>query len=143
MSELSGRSGVIADSGDHGTVPKLGVVAVNELKAPSSEGGHSHATSTDRAQVAMPGRFPWRSVSAGVASAGTPLGIAMLHPLLSEAMAIIELVVILAVLSTALYGSQTLSERAFRLLRWLGNRPEPPGPSAQGTVRVADHPTLP
>jgi hypothetical protein len=85
--------------------------------------------------MAMPGRVPWRSVGAGVASVGTPLGIAMLHPLLGEVMAVIELVVILTVLGTALFASQTLSERAFRLLRWLGNRPEPPGPSGQGTTR--------
>lgn len=77
----------------------------------------------------MPGRVPWRSVGTGVVSVGTPLGAAVLRPLLGEVMTAVELVVILTVLGTALFGSQTLSERAFRLLRWLGNRPEPPGPS--------------
>lgn len=48
--------------------------------------------------------------------------------MLGEMMMVVEFVVILTVLGTALFGSQTLSERAFRLLRWLGNRPEPPGP---------------
>lgn len=42
---------------------------------------------------------------------------------------LVELGMFLTVLGTALFGSETLSERAFRLLRWLGNRPEPPGPA--------------
>ena len=64
--------------------------------------------------------------------------IAGLHPLLGEVMAMIEFVVLLLIVpGTALYGSHTLSERAFRLLRLLGNRPEPPGPSDQGRARAA------
>lgn len=53
----------------------------------------------------------------------------MLNPLLGEAIAITEVVVALTVIAVALFGSQVLSERAFRLLRWFGNRPEPPAPS--------------
>ena len=37
--------------------------------------------------------------------------------------------VALTVIAVALFGSQALSERAFRLLRWFGNRPEPPAPN--------------
>jgi hypothetical protein len=73
-------------------------------------------------------RVPWRSVSAGIASLATPVGIAMLHPILGEVIAIIEVAVLLTVIGTALFGSPALSERAFRLLRWIGNRPEPPEP---------------
>jgi hypothetical protein len=98
---------------------------------PSSDSDRGHATSADSAQVVMLGRVPWRSVGAGIVSVGTPLGISVLHPLLGGVLAVVELVMILTVLGTALFGSQTLSERAFRLLRWLGNRPEPPGPSEQ------------
>ena len=83
----------------------------------------------------MPGRVPWRSVGAGVASVGTPLGAAVLRPLVGEVMMFVELVVFLTVLGTALFGSETLSERAFRLLRWLGNRPEPPGPDDTARTR--------
>jgi len=43
--------------------------------------------------------------------------------------AIAEIVVALTVIVVALFGSQALSERAFRLLRWFGNRPEPPAPA--------------
>jgi hypothetical protein len=64
---------------------------------------------------------------------------AMMHPLLGEVMAITEVVVIIAVFTTAfttaLFGSSELSERAFRLLRWLADRPEPPGPSDEGTAQ--------
>jgi hypothetical protein len=61
-------------------------------------------------------------------SIGTPLGAAVLRPLLGEVMMAVELSAFLTVLGTALFGSETLSERAFRLLRCLGNRSEPPGP---------------
>jgi hypothetical protein len=56
------------------------------------------------------------------------MGIAMLHPLLGEVIAITEIVVALTVIAVALFGSQALSERAFRLLRWVGNRSEPAAP---------------
>ena len=71
---------------------------------------------------------PWRAVGAGIASLGTPVGIGVVHPVLGELAAAIEVVVALTIFGTALFGSQALSERAFRLLRWIGNQPEPPGP---------------
>jgi hypothetical protein len=66
----------------------------------------------------------------GVASLGIPTGIGMLHPVLGQALIIIEVVVMLTIIGTALFGNSALSERAFRLLRWLGNRAEPPGPTS-------------
>ena len=89
--------------------------------------------------MTTPGGVPWRSVGAGMVSAGAPLGVAVPHPLLGMVMAVIELAVILTVLGTALFGSQTLSERAFRLLRWFGNRPEPPGPAHRGRPQRGRH----
>ncbi len=74
-------------------------------------------------------RVPWRPAVTGAASLGTPVGIGMLYPLLGEVIAITEIVVALTVIAVALFGSQALSERAFRLLRWFGNRPEPPAPA--------------
>lgn len=41
---------------------------------------------------------------------------------------IAELAVAVTVVTTALFGSEIISERAFRLLRWLANRPEPQSP---------------
>lgn len=64
-----------------------------------------------------------------MASLGAPAGGVLLHPLLGQAIAIAELAVALTLVATALFGSRALSERAFRLLRWLANRPEPPGPA--------------
>jgi hypothetical protein len=75
-------------------------------------------------------RMPWQSMGVGVASLGIPVGIGVLHPGLGEALTVIEIVVVLTIIGTALFGNLSLSERAFRLLRWLGNRPEPPGPTS-------------
>jgi hypothetical protein len=75
--------------------------------------------------------MPWRSVGVGAASLGTPVGIGLLRPMLGEIVIGIEVVVVLTMIATALFGSQTLSERAFRLLRWFGNRPEPPAPDGK------------
>jgi hypothetical protein len=72
----------------------------------------------------------WRTLGVGITSLGTPLGIGILHPVLGEVIAAIEVVVVLTIIGTALFGSPALSDRAFRLLRWMGNRPEPPGPAA-------------
>jgi hypothetical protein len=74
-------------------------------------------------------RLRWRPVGAGVVSLGAPAGIGVLHPVLGEVIAIIEVAVVLTIIGTALFGSSALSERAFRLLRWIGNRPEPPVPA--------------
>jgi hypothetical protein len=57
------------------------------------------------------------------------LGIGVLNHLLGEITATSEVLVVLTIIAVALFGSDALSERAFRLLRWFGNRPEPPAPS--------------
>ncbi len=74
-------------------------------------------------------RVPWRSIGVGVTTVGTPTGLAMLHPMLGVILGGTEVVVALQIMTTALYGSSILSERAFRLLRWIGNRPEPSAPA--------------
>ena len=89
-------------------------------------------SSSDNTQV------PWRPVVTAAASLGAPASIGLLHPMLGEVIAVIELVVLLTIVGTALFGSQTLSERAFRLLRWLGNRPEPTPPSTAQWGDVGD-----
>jgi hypothetical protein len=55
---------------------------------------------------------------------GSAVGIGMLHPPLGGVMAITEIVVVLTVIAIALFGNKALSQRAFRLLRRFGNRPE-------------------
>jgi hypothetical protein len=73
-----------------------------------------------------------RALGLGMTSVGIPVGIGALHLLFGEILVGAELAVILpvtlAVIGTSLYGSDVLSERAFRLLRLIGNRPEPRGP---------------
>jgi hypothetical protein len=52
----------------------------------------------------------------------------MVYPFIGIGIAAVELAVALTVFGTALFGSRELSERAFRLLRWISNRPEPRPP---------------
>lgn len=57
---------------------------------------------------------------------GSPTAAAIINPLLGFAVLAVELVLVVAMTATAMYGSKQLSERAFRLLRLLFNRSEPP-----------------
>ena len=61
-----------------------------------------------------------RPVVAALAAAGIPVTSGMLHPILGEIVFLVELVVVLTLVGAALFGSLDLSERAFRLLRWIG-----------------------
>lgn len=78
------------------------------------------------------GRLAWRTAGIGLTSLGAPIGIGAADPLIGTMALVIELAVALTIIGTALFGSPALSERAFRLLRWIANRPEPPCPSAPG-----------
>jgi hypothetical protein len=69
---------------------------------------------------------PWRAAGIGLTSLAAPVSIAAVAQLPGEIAAAVELLAMLAIIGTALFGSQTLSDRAFRLLRWIRNRPEPP-----------------
>ncbi len=96
----------------------------------SPEGSIARANSTGTAIAAKAARVPWRPVGTSVISAGVPMAAGITHPLIGAGIAIIELAVALTVIGAALFGSPELSERAFRLLRWIANRPEPPTPGA-------------
>ncbi len=86
-----------------------------------------------------------RSVGIGTVSLGAPVGIGIFHLALGAIIVGIELAVMLTIIGTALFGSHTLSERAFRLLRWIGNRPEPPSPPASHPTGgpLGNHAALP
>jgi len=47
----------------------------------------------------------------------TPVAIGMFNSLLGEIIAVTEVAMVITVIAVALFGSKTLSERAFRLLR--------------------------
>ena len=95
---------------------------------PGRDGSGEPASFPAAASLPARERVPWRPAVTGAASLGSAVGIGVLHPLLGEVIAITEIAVVLTVIAVALFGSKTLSERAFRLLRWLGNRAEPPAP---------------
>ena len=73
--------------------------------------------------------MPWRSAITGAASLGAPAGIGMHNSLFGEITVITEVLLAITVIAVALFGSKTLSERAFRLLPRFGNRAEPPATS--------------
>jgi hypothetical protein len=52
-----------------------------------------------------------------------------LHPIIGEAILAVLTVVGLILLVAILHGDDVTCDRAFRLLRWIANRPEPRGPS--------------
>ncbi|MGW3349843.1 hypothetical protein ACWDA3_41655 [Nonomuraea rubra] len=57
------------------------------------------------------------------------------HAALGVALVVLEALVAVVVVGAALFGSEAISERAFRLLRWLSNRPEPEAPRRSRTGR--------
>jgi hypothetical protein len=50
----------------------------------------------------------------------------LVGPGLAAVFALVEVGLGLVVVGTALFGSETASERAFRLLRWVADRPPSP-----------------
>ncbi len=86
------------------------------------------------------GRARGRPAGIGLAALGRTIGIGVADPLLARAALAIELAVALTIIGTALFGSQALSERAFRLLRWVANRPEPAGPGTPAAEITSSSP---
>jgi hypothetical protein len=76
-------------------------------------------------------RLPWRALGLGLSAIGGTAAAYYSHPLVGQAIVICETAAAMITVATALFGSETTSERAFRLLRWLTNRPEPDAPPTQ------------
>lgn len=76
-----------------------------------------------------------RSVGLGLGAVGAPTFSAFLDPILGQMLAVAEISTLLVIVFTALFATQHISERAFRLLRWCGDRPEPPCPGRTATGR--------
>jgi hypothetical protein len=116
-------------------VRSAGTPRSSQSAAPRPDDRDGQATHTDGAVPNVRERVPRRSLAASVTTLGIPTGLGMLNPTLGEIAAIIEVVVALTIIGTALFGSRVLSDRAFRLLRWIGNRPEPPAPEPSAVPR--------
>jgi hypothetical protein len=84
-----------------------------------------------KATAADAGGIPCWLVGARVTSTGVPVAVGVMHPLLGGMVALVVVFVALVVVATALFGSGELSRRAFRLMRWIRNRPEPRNPSGE------------
>lgn len=80
----------------------------------------------------------WRALGASVTVVGGEGMAAYLHPALGQALAAADVITPLAIalilLTAILTGSGQTCERVFRLLRWITNRPEPPGPQSSSTA---------
>lgn len=100
--------------------------------SPADQPGHDHPSGLDVDDRGIQPRKlpPWRPITAVAASIGAPASIGLLHPALGTAVFSIELTLAVMIISTALYGAREYSERAFRLLRWIADRPEPKAPPA-------------
>jgi hypothetical protein len=82
---------------------------------------------------------PWRSVGIGVGAIGTPVVTTCLHPVLGLIVFAALAVTLAIIFGAALFGTPTISDRAFRLLRWLAGQPEPTAPpSTTGPTSVTE-----
>jgi hypothetical protein len=80
----------------------------------------------DRAPV------PWRALAAGAGVAGGESAAILVRPGLGEVVAATDVIgplaIALILLAVILFAPDRVVERAFRLLRWAANRPEPAAP---------------
>ncbi|GAA3019726.1 hypothetical protein GCM10017559_49960 [Streptosporangium longisporum] len=67
-----------------------------------------------------------RLAALATTAAGAPAIAWVVHPILCGAIVSLQTTIGLFIIGVALFGSARLSERAFRLLRWAADRPEPP-----------------
>lgn len=68
----------------------------------------------------------WRRVTISAGVIGSPVAVGLFAPILSYLVIAVELALVLVITLTALYGSVRVSNRAFRIIRLVLNRPEPP-----------------
>jgi hypothetical protein len=77
-------------------------------------------------------RLPAKAAAVSAGTLGTESLLCFTHPWIGEVLTVSQVMVplagALAVLIVILCGSDETCERAFRLLRWVVNRPEPPAP---------------
>jgi hypothetical protein len=104
---------------------------------------HKECLNQDNQDPASRQPIPWRPIGAAATSIGAPAGLWLLHPALGVAVFLTELAVSLIILGTALFGAKEYSERAFRLLRWIADRPEPDAPPDNTAGQVIDLVALP
>ncbi|MEU7898453.1 hypothetical protein AB0B45_37030 [Nonomuraea sp. NPDC049152] len=112
----------------------------SDSRIPSNPGlpGVVRDVGQERGRAGVLGYMPRKAPSHGrrisafaAAAAAVPaIGLAI-HPIVTGFIAAAEMAIAIVIGATALFGSDRSSERAFRLLRWIADRPEP----AQKTSR--------
>ena len=79
---------------------------------------------------------PWRSLGIGIGAVGAPAATSCLHPVLGLSIFAAQAITLMIIFGSALFGKKTVSDRAFRLLRWLAARPEPTAPPSDTSSNV-------
>jgi hypothetical protein len=109
----------------------------SRLRAPAdAQGGEEPPPG--RPDGIVPGTTPpvrivsGRLFGVGAGAFGVPAGAWLIWPVFGIVVISAEIIVVLAVGFTALYGSNLHSRRAFRLLRWSSDRSEPPARRGPG-----------
>jgi hypothetical protein len=80
----------------------------------------------------------WGSRWIGVGAIGAPIAASCLHPLIGLILIALQVAMIMTIFGAALFGTPTISARAFRLLRWLAGRSEPACPAPSPTATGSD-----
>lgn len=95
-------------------------------------GGPAPSSKSERSSTA---RLPsWRALGLGSSAIGGIATVYYAYPIAGLAIVSCQAAIALIVIAAALFGSATTSGRAFRLLRWLANSPEPDAPPIEITT---------
>jgi hypothetical protein len=75
----------------------------------------------------------WWKLGAGACALGADGAVSYMHPWVGVVLAVTDTVVpaiiVLGLVATIVWGGDAKCDRVFRLLRWIGDRPEQPEPS--------------
>jgi hypothetical protein len=75
----------------------------------------------------------WWKLAAGVGALGAEGAVSYMHPWVGVVLAVTDTVVpaiiVVGLVAVILWGGDAKCDRVFRLLRWIVDRPEPPGPA--------------
>lgn len=94
-------------------------------------GGPAPSSKSERSSTI---RLPsWRALGLGSSAIGGIATVYCAYPIAGLAIVSCQAAVALIIIAAALFGSATTSGRAFRLLRWLANSPEPDAPPTEIT----------
>ncbi|MFF5205526.1 hypothetical protein [Streptosporangium sp. NPDC000396] len=111
MVELFGGASLIPETAK--------AVAASPVRRPRTAQPNSPRALTDKIRMS-------RVLGVSGAGLGISAGAWMAHPAFGALVTGMELLMGMVILFAALFGSESVVGRTFRLLRWIADRPEPP-----------------